>query len=257
MGEAKRRKKLDPSFGKKPLVQGMTAIQNRLIKLKNVLYSEFVEDNALETSQGIVLPWIMLVHAANHPTKFFRTEEVASKFFNDFFLVSLDVFSKIDFTCLNVDTGEWLKKLKGVLYHVFKLAINCCSTQKEKLEVIAIFDDVNDTLFEKVSTTLEIGLAYDAKRVIFTGKSLIAWQGTDTEEKKGELMIAVKRFDFGYSFYPSSTKTILPPLSDYKTLKSKLSAFGGLKGKLLHGKSEKLVKILNLQIQDDWAFVKN
>jgi hypothetical protein len=104
-------------------------------------------------------------------------------------------------------------------------------------------------------TTIEVGLAFGANNIIYSGESLTVYKGVDNFMGRGELMIAVRHASGCWSHYPSPDNVHIP-LSDYKKAKSALKKFPiSLRGELIHSQSEKLAKLLGLTVRDNYAYL--
>jgi hypothetical protein len=146
-----------------------------------------------------------------------------------------------------------LRRLKGITLFLLEEMANSF-TKSSALE-FALGLESEWQFLSMGETTIEIGLAFGAKNIIYAGEAITVYKGVDSREGKGELMIAVKHASGCWSHYPSSDNAPVP-LSDYKKAKLELESFPtSLRGELTHYHSKKLAKLLGLSVNGNYAYL--
>jgi len=177
------------------------------------------------------------------------TTKEAINFWNQYWLIAITILGQVDLA----DSKHflWFRRLKGVTL----LALTHLGESFNSSSSLAFYQAAQTPFTLMGETTLEIGLAFASKNVIYKGKSITVYKGTDDFIGKGELMIAVKHSSGCWSHYPYSDNASVP-LSEYKKAKLELERFPiPLKGELIHPQSGKLAKLLGLTVKEDYAYL--
>jgi hypothetical protein len=300
MGEAKRRKQLDPNFGLTPrnlptLVapsyytkdysleekdmglprpgEGVDCFLNKdALRIVTRLASEtsYSLDAAIEIvvdqfgekvfnqryfqlcekSQGLFELWFYMVNFAQIPSAV-TDVQFKIKWWENYWEKAVSVLGRVNIS--DPQLFNWLRRVKGVTMYVME-ELGKSFSPSSMLEFSSVMEPGKQPL-SMGETTIEVGLAFAANNIIYFGKSLTVYKGTDTFMGRGELMIAVKHASGCWNHYPSSENVSIP-LSDYKKAKSELEKFPtSLRGKLIHSQSEKLAKLLGLTVKDNYAYL--
>jgi hypothetical protein len=300
MGEAKRRKQLDPNFGLTPrnpqrfdvfsyyvrsksleeeemglpglgesldcylnkdairtLAQLVTKEGQSVDGAMNMIVDRFGKEiysqkyfQACEKSQGLFALWFDMVNVAS-TANFFTDVQSTIEWWEAYWTKAITILGQVNIG--DPQLFPWLRRLKGVTLFVLEEMAN--SFTKSSASKIALALESQLPFLSMGETTIEIGLAFGAKNIIYAGETITVYKGVDSPRGKGELMIAVKHASGCWSHYPSVDNAPVP-LSDYKKAKLELENYStSLKGKLTHSQSEKLAKLLGLTVRDNYAYL--
>jgi hypothetical protein len=205
---------------------------------------------ALEKSQGVFLLWLDMVNASNE-VRLLTDVQFATEWWNKYWLNAITILGRVNIG--DPQLLPWLRRLKGITLFVLEQMTNSF-TQSSALK-FALAVESQSQFLSMGETTIEIGLAFGAKTIIYAGEAITVYKGTDSAAERGELMIAVKHASGCWTHYPSPNNAKIP-LSDYKKAKLALRNFStSLRGELMHSQSEKLAKLLGLTIRDNYAYL--
>jgi hypothetical protein len=300
MGEAKRRKQLDPNFGLTPrnlptLVapsyytkdyslededmglprpgEGVDCFLNKdALRIAIQLVSETGHslDEAIEIvvdqfgnkvfnqryfqlcekSQGLFELWFDMVNFAQIASAVTNVQ-FTIKWWENYWEKAVSVLGRANIS--DPQLFNWLRRVKGVTMYVMG-ELGKSFSPSSMLEFSSVMVPGKQPL-SMGETTIEVGLAFAANNIIYFGKSLTVYKGTDTFMGRGELMIAVKHASGCWNHYPSPENMCIP-LSDYKKAKLALKKFPiSLKGELIHSQSNKLAKLLGLTVRENYAYL--
>jgi len=300
MGEAKRRKQLDPNFGLTPrnlptLVapsyytkdyslededmglprpgEGVDCFLNKdalLIAIQSVSERGHSLDEAIEIvtyqfrekvfnqryfqlcekSQGLFELWFDMVNFS-HIASAVINVQFTIKWWENYWEKAVSVLGRANIS--DPQLFNWLRRIKGITMYVMG-ELGKSFSQSSRLEFLRVMEPGKQPL-SMGETTIEVGLAFAANNIIYFGKSLTVYKGTDTFMRRGELMIAVKHASGCWNHYPSPENMCIP-LSDYKKAKLALKKFPiSLKGQLIHSQSNKLAKLLGLTVRENYAYL--
>jgi hypothetical protein len=300
MGEAKRRKQLDPNFGltfKNPrnsdvfpysirsrsleeeemglpgqgesldcylnkdaiqtLVQLVTEERKSIDLALDITVDRFGMEifnqryfQTCEKSQGLFALWFDMVNYSQTASLFTDVQSII-KWWKEYWTKAITILGR-------VNIGDpllfpWFRRLKGIILFVLEEIANSL-TKSSALE-FALALEAESQFLSLGETTLEIGLAFDAKNIIYAGEAITVYKGVDSARGKGELMIAVKHASGCWSHYPLNENAPVP-FSDYKKAKIELKNFPtSLRGELIHTQSRKLAKLLGLSINGNYAYL--
>jgi hypothetical protein len=107
-----------------------------------------------------------------------------------------------------------LPRIKGVTLFALEETVNSL----DRYSLLEFSLQTRTHYCSMAETTLELGLAFAAKTIIYAGKSITVYKGKDDSNGKGELMIAVKDSSGCWSHYPCNDNARVP-LSYYKKAK--------------------------------------
>jgi hypothetical protein len=300
MGEAKRRKQLDPTFGLtfrnprnsdvfpysvqprsleeeemglpglgesldcylnkdaiRTLVQLVTEERNSIDSALDITVDRFGMEifnqryfQACEKSQGLFALWFDMVNYSQ-TASLFPDVQSTIKWWKKYWTKAITILGRV-----NVEDPllfPWFRRLKGVILFVLEEMANSF-TKSSALE-FALALEAESQFLSIGETTLEIGLAFEAKNIIYAGEAITVYKGVDSAREKGELIIAVKHASGCWNHYPSPENMCIP-LSDYKKAKLALRKFPiSLKGQLIHSQSNKLAKLLGLTVRENYAYL--
>ena len=203
-----------------------------------------------EKSQGLFQLWFDMVNFAEISSDVTDVQFII-KFWEKYWTNAVTILGRVDIG--DPQLFPWFRRLKGVIMYVLEeLKHSLC--ESSKLEFLSVMEPGKQP-FSMGETTLEIGLAFAANNIIYSGESLTVYKGTDTSMGRGELMIAAKHASGCWSHYPSPENVHIP-LSDYKKAKSALTKFPiPLRGELIHSQSNKLAKLLGLTVRENYAYL--
>jgi hypothetical protein len=155
----------------------------------------------------------------------------------------------------DTQVGEWLSLIKGLIVTILEQQTQILD-ERSRIEFASIMK-TKAPFLSMGETTLDLGLHFRRNRIIYDGQSLIVYKGADTPKEIGELMIAVRHASGCWNHYPSPENAYIP-LSDFKRAKSALENFPiPLKGELIHPQSGNLAKLFGLTVKENYAYTAN